>query len=460
VIKMPYCSGCGSRYQEGDRVCKSCGFELVYDVDPKSAGTGKDKTFAGGAGKTARSRRRKKANSIQKPELSNPDRRDKQAGVPQNQTVAARPAPQSESRCLQSEVIPRPALCNDIHLGKGIIKPKWSEVGLDGFHFKYEEPPVGVRKTESVLKEMSAEFRSSNQDPDLRPVLALPESDETGGRTETGPERKAVLGESAPALYKETGESLNGLVELKTDDAQLASPVESRSEEPSFQPEDPVSAKIDLPESGEAVIRTVESPASAPIEENQSPLEMDGESGLETSESFDRKSGQSLDLRDDSEDILTVINEAETESDPQLPCADIAEENLLAEVESESGARVEPEDPTALATDLAATPEVNNTVLWRGQQSWFGIPFPCFYQLSKSSLMIMDSNGKATEFEVSAIRRVNLRQSWFAKVLGIGDLILEFHDPRRLRQVLTGIANPNKAKSILEGLIGPEYNKA
>ena len=74
--------------------------------------------------------------------------------------------------------------------------------------------------------------------------------------------------------------------------------------------------------------------------------------------------------------------------------------------------------------------------------------------------MIMDSNGKATEFEVSAIRRVNLRQSWFAKVLGIGDLILEFHDPRRLRQVLTGIANPNKAKSILEGLIGPEYNKA
>jgi hypothetical protein len=458
---MPYCSGCGSRYQEGDKVCKSCGFELVYNADPKSAGkhpagTGKDKNFTGGAGKTARTRRKKKTDSIEKPELSNQDRRDKQAGAQQNQTTAVRPAPPSESRCLQSEVIPRLAPYNDIHLGKGIIKPKWIEVGLDGFHFKYEEPPVGVRKTESVVKEMSTEFRSSNQESDPSPVLAPPEPDETGGRVETGPERKGVLGDSAPALCKESGESLNGIVELKTDDAQLAPPVESRGEEPSFRPEEPVSVEIDLPESSEAVIGAAESPAIAPVEENPSPVEMDGESGLESSESSAYKTDHSPDLRDGPADILTVMHEEETEPALQLPCADIAEENLLAEVESESksGAGVEPGDPTALKTDLAATPEENNTVLWRGQQSWFGIPFPCFYQLTKSSLMIMDSNGRTTKFKVSAIHRVTLRQSWFAKVLGIGDLILEFHDPALLRQVLTGIANPNKAKSILEGLMG------
>jgi hypothetical protein len=457
---MPYCSGCGSRYQEGDTVCKSCGFELVYDVDPKTAGkhptgTVREKKPAGGEGKTARSRRRKKPDSSEKPVLSGPDRGVNQVGEMQGATDAAGPAPHSESRCLQAEVIANPAAYNDIHLGKGIIKPKWIEVGLDGFHFKYEEPPYGMKKTEPMLKEVSAGYQSSAPGSMPPPALEVPPP-ETGDGLETGLERNEFPERLAPAVDADSGDSVNSPAELQIN-AQPA-PVEPQCGETLPPPEEPVLAEVDPAES----IGTPQNPVISPEPEIAAPVGREEEPVLEDSGSSGLESGRFIELMNEPATVLTVVNdtETETESSSWLSGIDAPVENRAVETAPESDAGIEPVNPTPEEADLPETTEEHNKIVWRGQQSWFGIPFPCFYQLTQNAVLIMDSNGKATEFEVSAIRRVTLRQSWFAKVLGIGDLILEFHDPRRLRQVLTGIANPNKAKSILEGLMSPEYNKA
>jgi hypothetical protein len=450
---MPYCSGCGSRYHEGDSVCKSCGFELVYDIDPKSAvkhpvGVAKDKILTGGERKTTGSRRKKKPENTGKPVLSSPSHEVKEVEEPQRQMGASSPAPPLESRCLEAEVIPHPGAYTDIHLGKGIIKPKWVEVGLDGFHFKYEEPPVSSKKAEPIVKDRSADYRISNPVFDRQSASETTPSNEVSNSLEVDVAANVAAEERPKKDLSKTVDPIEMMAESKND------PHESRDAEPQSQREDVIPNMVDLPESNEMAVKAWDDSVIPPDPETAVLEVLGPDIPFESLQSFDHDHCESCERHDEPSGIpaeTTVVEEGD-QSAPQMITygADVVNE-VEATPEWEGGR--EPENLTPIEADAPEKPEEQSKVLWQGQQSWFGIPFPCFYQITGNALMVFDPNGRLSEFKISAIRRITLRQSWFAKVLGIGDLIVEFNDPAVLRQVLTGISNPNKARLILEGLI-------
>jgi hypothetical protein len=92
-------------------------------------------------------------------------------------------------------------------------------------------------------------------------------------------------------------------------------------------------------------------------------------------------------------------------------------------------------------------------IIWEAGQTWFGIPRSNIYRVTGRSLIILGKyNNKLLEVSLVLITGVTLRQSWFAKLFGVGDLLITVPSFPAPKVVLRGISQPIKVKQILENL--------
>jgi hypothetical protein len=157
-------------------------------------------------------------------------------------------------------------------------------------------------------------------------------------------------------------------------------------------------------------------------------------------------------------DNVEVVSEAETPVD--IPVREeetvpevLANEDLPMKTESETTF-----EPVTMENLTAPTlPESNITndvaVIWEASQTWLKLPLKNIYRITNRSLIILGKyNNKILEVSLSLITGVSLKQSWFAKLFGVGDLLIiipDFSDPK---VVLRGIPKPAKVKQLIESL--------
>ena len=102
-------------------------------------------------------------------------------------------------------------------------------------------------------------------------------------------------------------------------------------------------------------------------------------------------------------------------------------------------------------TELKASND--SAIIWEGAQTWLKIPLNNVYRVTNRSLIIVGKyNNKLLEVSLALITGVALRQSWFAKIFGVGDLLIAIPDFSAPKVVLKGIAKPAKVKQLLEDL--------
>ena len=111
----------------------------------------------------------------------------------------------------------------------------------------------------------------------------------------------------------------------------------------------------------------------------------------------------------------------------------------------------EVEEPNLPEPELKETYEAE--VIWEARQTWFKIPLGNVYRVTGRSLIILGKyHHKLLEVSVSLITEVTLRQSGFAKLFGIGDLLISIPDFSAPKVVLRGIPQPARVKLMLENL--------
>lgn len=458
---MPYCSGCGSRYQEGDRVCKSCGFELMEDTDPKTTG----KSSASAAKKeratavTKKSTRKKKTDSQPKPELTEASPKNtavnETEAFPEVTAVPCTP----DKRQLQSEVIAMPAnWANEIHLGKGIIKPKAVEVGLDGYHFKYEEQPHSFKKPDNISREYGAELRVVN--PDFDKDQANSTVADTPAPTEAEKQHNPAAAEISFSLA-DSDISGEGTVEnpetvlqdtLEADMRELVTLLEECEIDEGLEP-----ANLDTDwerqlakESDETVpiiteliaeascTPVIESPEIKAVEPVIGPAVGSGEPETTTP-------------------TVVAAEKEQTESAQLIEAVEIfqAQDNKVINDNDTETVDTETVQSQSTAERLSSTAREDSDIkiLWQGHQSWFGIPFPDHVCLSERRLTLTGQNGHIVEISVNDIKHITVKQSWLAKLLGIGDVIIDLKQQVPSRQILSGVSNPVKLRTLLEDLV-------
>ena len=163
---MPYCQECGSYLEQDINICSSCGNKLsdIYQ------------------NKVALSQEEPKVNRLEsdgdvQPLMDNVEESETMAGVGEETNEILKQQEQivegQESKVFlnesPSEFIPQEGISvgphwNQVqsHLGKGLIKPVTVENCMDGYHFKYDEPPRQITKPEPQ-QEKVVEFRFSGE---------------------------------------------------------------------------------------------------------------------------------------------------------------------------------------------------------------------------------------------------------------------------------------------------------
>lgn len=474
---MAYCSGCGSRYQEGDKVCKSCGLELEYDIDPNPKGKvnpvaiKKERTNKMTKKKPTR---KKKTNPILNPELT--------GKVPENILSEAAPSQPEETispetlaqRQLQSKIIsPSSASLNDIHLGKGIIKPKAVEVGLDGFHFKYEEPMHSAKKEDSFTIDRKTELRVLNPDFDKEPVysapvlppnessniakpeLSVPELEKPTDPTPTIPDPVKTLEPlgKPEAIDGENPETIfNNSIEAEIRDL-LNFMEESEMKEITELAKMEVEATPDRLEIKESISQNVAQPEfEIKTESNQEVVIELGTSTPTTPQATEPVKPEAR-----PETVENVLNAAAESTPAANPDGVLEPRSKEPEIPATSAEAPEQETGSVVNLQVEPQPPLPKSrpavIMWEGQQSWFGIPLPARICLSDQSLTITEPNGQEVKIELHKIKQITVKQSWLTKLLGIGDVIIDLRHQVPSRQILTGVANPVKLRMILEDLL-------
>ncbi len=159
------------------------------------------------------------------------------------------------------------------------------------------------------------------------------------------------------------------------------------------------------------------------------------------------------------EELVTEIKseEAEPVDDHQdSPAEDIRE---ITETEpingSEETEKIELEDTEVMPTPVLPEPEIteepNPEIMWEGRRTWLKFPLGNIYRISEHSLIVFGrENQKLLEINLDLIISIYLKQSWFAMLLGIGNLELKIRDFPAPQILLEGIDEPHKVKHLLE----------
>jgi hypothetical protein len=447
---MPDCFGCGSRYQEGDRVCKSCGVKLIDVDDPKPPSSGKG---VPASKKNSKAGRKKKLPSLPDSEIAAP--KQPTDSPPETGNGAGQVEPESKptsgARQLQSEVIDRAMGLDDIHLGKGIIKPKAIELEADGFHFKYEEQPQAVKKGEPFSKGQGVELRVVNPEfaAELPPDLTA-QVDVVNSRTCNHSETLEVTGNAYS--FKAAAKSEPVAAEPPE---QPGPPISDTTVSRDLAMEETLDALVI--DSLEAELRDFET-ILAETRQAETDLVLEMETAEKTLDSIPEATLSTEWAEAELGDIETLLTDADgivdlpekVETVPELepvsgkPVADgplLADEiETVVEAETHAGL-VKPQHSGDLKT------------LLQGRQSWYGIPLPYYYRLTERSLVCTEPNGRKTEYNLTMIKKVTVKQSWLGKFLGIGDVVLDFTNQIPSRYILAGIANSARLRTMLEELM-------
>jgi hypothetical protein len=345
---MPYCFECGTLIQLHDPACPSCGRNFNNEQKSGSGSASQESVTEGFV-----------------------SRRMADTG---NENPAGDDGEWSTSRFLAQES----------QLGKGTIKPKVVEAGLDGIHFKYDEPPRNFVKAEPRREKM-VEFRVTNPEFETDPLPVEP----------------PVLEAEVPVEVTEPG------TDIPVTELEDVQPVE----------------------------------AGAPVVEKDTPVPEVEEKDVWVPD-------------DQVQDSIVPVDEVQDPAvDPGVE-AEWSDEDWEAVLEPEQPEEDAIPEPLAPEPELRMTPE-NRRILWEGRQTWFGIPKTKMYRITNYTLMVTDERDhRLFEADLVLITAVKIRQNWFLKLLGMGDLLVwvrDFPDPRFK---LEGISEPLKVKAILEDLSG------
>jgi hypothetical protein len=376
-MEMPYCPECGIHYLQPNSTCVSCGRDLS--------------------------------------EASNsPD--------PQSETFGKSEAPVPNETVIDFGEF-RPQV--DSHLGKGLVKPQSVEVGMDGFHFKYDQPPQKFVKSEA-LKDKIVEFRvTAPEEPPaqfLAKEAAAPEEPSGQFELETaGPEEESgqFYGRETPEPEKSPEPSF---VE------ETAGPLEVKEQVLTGEPaSETAPVESPAPEKPEASGNVVPPETMA---EPKNPVEPDRVAKPET------KTPQEVEPVAETE---VVEEETETEyplADDEQPYAEPMDEADLELPEPELKGLEEPE------------------TLWEGKGSWYGFGAKTQYRLTNQSVVIVEPYSyRFTEFELALISNVKLSRNWLMKLLGIGDISMSVNGLPEPGLTLKGIREPEKVKRLIEDLV-------
>lgn len=132
-----------------------------------------------------------------------------------------------------------------------------------------------------------------------------------------------------------------------------------------------------------------------------------------------------------------------------------AEDDLL---ENETVKLPEPVIPDFIAEPELVGPETaipkDTVVIWEAGQTLFTIPLGNIYRVTGRSLIVCDKfDNRLLEVSLALITGVSVRQSWLAKLFGVGNLLISLTEFSAPKLVLNGIKEPVKAKQVIEGLI-------
>lgn len=167
---MPYCQDCGSHFENEAGVCKSCGAEITVNSGTNLSTVKKDiMTEPLEDSKDIITPEKGLEDDLELPATSLIDEVSKTSDVtpeivkPNNNPVFEK----IMDDFMRQESLSLGTHRNQIesHLGKGLIKPVAIENCMDGYHFKYDEPPRQINKAEPQ-NEKIVEFRVSGE-PEL-----------------------------------------------------------------------------------------------------------------------------------------------------------------------------------------------------------------------------------------------------------------------------------------------------
>ncbi|MCL6591397.1 MAG: PH domain-containing protein [Firmicutes bacterium] len=374
---MPYCPECGIHYLQPNSTCVSCGRDLREIVNSQDLA---DETFE---------------------KTTPPD-------LPLDESFI-------EFNGFQTQV--------ETHLGKGLIKPHSVEVGVDGVHFKYDQPPHKLVKAEA-LKDKVVEFRvTAPIDPQEQFLEKTIAPDQLPGR---------VIGETAAAPD------------------QLPGRVIGETAAPEVFPKGPLKEESSLPEFETRIYK--EGPASGPPLAGLSKAKEPGESAK----------------RDESEymgaQVVEQVNwigpeigvETETKNPLEIELVRESEntETLNQPLSHDEGPGVTLEEPAPKPPEPELKGLDEPETLWEGKGSWFGSGARTHYRITNQSVVIVEPyNYRFTEFELALISKVKINQTWLMKLLGIGDVSMTVRGMPDPGLTLKGIREPAKVKRLIEELI-------
>ena len=370
---MPYCSECGSFHAINDLTCGSCGHsfdreharvEIRNGVQiPARSRNGEGDHFQG---KTVRDELNGRAHF---------EDRGTDPAVPIKDGFAGFTGMSNGETFAEGNFV---RLNEESQMGKGLIKPNSIEVGMDGFHFKYDRPLGNFVKAEPISNKV-LEYRAKNNEPEHN---------------------------------------------LMTDNLLISETV-NVAEDGQFMPE-----VQDIAEMSEA-LPDVDAPVS---EENEV---LTGDDSVEP-----------IEAEPSGVEIVPAAEEPYTESEldqlelvldePEFPGPELLEPELL-----------EPEYPQP---EFKLRSEYET--LWGGRCTFMGIPLETSYRISAQSVLVSDRRlRKYSEIDLVLIVEVRLKQSWFDKIFGVGDILITVKDLPEPGLVLSKIRNPEEVYKLLQDLI-------
>lgn len=248
---MPYCQECGSYLEQDINICGSCGNKLV-DVFLDNASSPKGETEGEPLNTTDNT----------PSHLSIVEKSQEKAGVPESAIESDKEPQPSAGRGLnsafngiQSEFIPQEGIgfgshWNQVesHLGKGLIKPVAIENCMDGYHFKYDEPPRQITRPEPQQEKVvefrfSGESEPSEEDKGIQEAIEAEKANQEISDAAGGDLNQDELQTETEQNIKPEAENDSERTEPVEDNPDQATPVEEN-----ILPEDDLVPEIGAPE--------------------------------------------------------------------------------------------------------------------------------------------------------------------------------------------------------------------
>jgi len=173
---MPYCQECGSHFEEDMNICSSCGNKLSEVEDTHLFQPRADTEVAPSEAESTPAPPLETLGEVEYTSIYPEEKISESELKKIAETNVDSVFEKSPVEFIHQEGLSIGSHRNQVesHLGKGLIKPVAIENSMDGFHFKYDEPPRQINKVEPQ-KEKIIEFRVSGE---TEPIVKAKEDKE------------------------------------------------------------------------------------------------------------------------------------------------------------------------------------------------------------------------------------------------------------------------------------------